>query len=422
MRIYKLLGVPIWTIEDRATLENPNTTLKEYFEQFGGGLSSSGINVNTQNALTLSAVWSAINILSSSLASLPVYVYKQDGRDKKLLDNDPVNILLHDRPNELMTPYTYFATMEASRNLYGNAYSFIDRTGFGEIKRLVWVHPGRVSPKLSKDGTELFYDIKDFKDNIPARDILHIKGLSFDGILGKSPIEVAKDSLGGALAVQTFGNTFFANGAKSSGVLSHPGILGGVGKKNIQASFEKEVKDSNKIMVLEEGMKYTQLTIPPDQAQFLQSKQFGIEEVARWYNLPQHLIGSLEHATFSNIEHQAIEFVQYNLRPRVKMYEQEFKLKLITNPKKFAAFNLNALMRGDAASRATYFATRFNIGTLSQNDIRSMEDENSIPGGDEYFTPLNLATNTEREKKQEQPAVQPIEKPANTDEDGTESN
>lgn len=397
---------PIYFKEEqkRATLGNPNDSI---WDAILNETETAGVYVNTNTSLTLSAVYSSINILSNSL-NLPINVYKKDkngdrdrvrtGYEKKIED------LLRVSPNQIMTPTQWIQLMETSRNLYGNAFSIIRRINTGEIGALEWVHPSSVH--MMVDGNAVTYEIIDAlgvkKENVHITDMIHVKAASFDGFLGKSPIELARESLGFGIATQKSGNKFHENGMKASGILIHPGTLTKKGKDNLSTSFDAQyagTKNSGKTMVLEEGVKYQQLTISPQDAQFLESRKFSITEVARWFNIPEHMLANND-PTYTNIEQQALSFITYNVRPRVRLYEQEFNWKLLGNDKKyFVEFDLRGLMRADATTRASYYVQMLQNGIMNRNEIRQLENLNKIDKGDEFMTPLNLAFDSERNKE-----------------------
>ncbi len=399
-------GVP----QKRATLGNPKDSI---WDAIFGETKVGGVTVNTSTALTLSAVYSALNILCNSL-NIPVNVYRRsaNGNREKVskYQQMPFQIdqLLHVQPNRYMTPTTWFQVMETSRNLYGNGYSIIHRNGGAVPIELEWVHPDYVG--IYSDGTRYVYRVYDSMgrmvyDNLLPEDMIHVKALSLDGIIGKPPIEVARESLGFGMATQQAGNKLYENGIRSSGVLSLPGVVDRAKFDKVTSQFDKQyagTSKTGKTIVLEEGAKFQPLTINPVDAQFLQSREFSVTEVARWFNIPEHLLNNNTRSTFNNIEHQALEFITYNVRPRARMYEQEFNWKLLGNSEQFyVEFNLNALLRADAQSRALYYVQMVQNGLMNRDEIRALENLNRIPDnqGEEFMTPLNLAFDSEREQK-----------------------
>jgi HK97 family phage portal protein len=247
-----------------------------------------------------------------------------------------------------------------------------------------------------------------------ASDVLHIPGLGFDGLVGYSPIAMAKNAIGLAIATEEYGSKFFANGAAPSGVLEHPGTI--KDPSRVRESWQQTFggsQNSGKIAVLEEGMKYTPISISPEQAQFLETRKFQINEIARIFRVPPHMVGDLEKSSFSNIEQQSLEFVKYTLDPWVIRWEQSIRRSLLSNEEKqkyFVKFNFEGLLRGDYQSRMNGYATARQNGWMSANDIRELENLDRIPGedgGDLYLVngnmiPLNgKDTNTDTQNGKE---------------------
>jgi HK97 family phage portal protein len=295
--------------------------------------------------------------------------------------------------------------MMAHLLLWGNAYAEIVRDGAGNIVELYPLQPDKMVVERDKETKRIRY--KYFIDNkqiiYPKEKIFHIPGLSFNGLTGISPISAAREAVGLALAVEEFGARFFGNGARPGGILEHPGVLKDPEKLRKQwEEVYKGVGNSHKVAVLEEGMKYHEIGIPPEDAQFLQTRKFQINEICRIYRVPPHLIGDLEHATFSNIEHQSIEFAVHTIRPWLVRWEQAINKCLLTpseRKKYFAKFTIDGLLRGDFKTRMEGYAIGRQNGWYSANDIRELEDMNPISeekGGDLYLIngnmlPLNMA-------------------------------
>lgn len=412
--------------EERAVLGNPNDSI---WDAIYGETKAGGVIVNQSTAMTLAAVYAAINILSNSL-NIPIYIYRKDGDNReKVTPKEKIQYgifqLLHTQPNLIQTPSQWFQLMETSRNLYGNGYSLIVRNGSGAVKSLQWVHPDFVS--VRSDMENIFYDVSDSMgalryEGLTYQDMLHVKSLSLDGFIGRSPIELARESLGFGLSTQQAGNKLFKNGMKATGVLSLPGTLNPQSRQNLEKQWKTKYEGSEnagKTVILEEGARYQQLTINPQDAQFLESREFSVDEVARWYGIPPHMLYDLRRATFSNIEHQAIEFITNSVRPRARIYEQEFNWKLLDNdPDYYCEFNLNALMRADSTSRAQYYVQMVQNGLMSRNEIRQLENLNAIEGGDEFMTPLNLATDSEREEMEDTNGTQDTDNGGGTPAEG----
>ena len=370
------------------------------------GSTPSGKVVNEFTAMQMSAVYACVRILAESIASLPLHVYKyKDGGKVKALDH-PLYFLLHDSPNEEMTSFVFRETSVAHLLLRGNCYAQIMRDKKWRVIGLYPLRPNRMSVNRDNDG-KLYYlylpesDNPRFKNRGQVRlesyDVLHVHGLGYDGLIGYSPIAMAKNTIGISIACEEFGASFFANGARLGGVLEHPGIIKDPARlrESWQASYGGSA-NAGKIAILEEGMKYQQIGIPPDDAQFLETRKFQVNEIARLFRIPPHLIGDLEKSSFNNIEQQSLEFVKYTLNPWVVRWEQALNKALLTNSERkeyFIKFNLEGLLRGDYQSRMQGYATARQNGWMSANDIRELEDLNPIrdeEGGNLYLINGNM--------------------------------
>ena len=290
--------------------------------------------------------------------------------------------------------------------LWGNAYAQIIRNGKGEIVALYPLMPDRMTVDRDENG-QLYYEYQTSSDDAPTMkgstvilrppDVLHIPGLGFDGLVGYSPIAMAKNAIGMAIACEEFGAKFFANGANPSGVLEHPGTLKDPAKvrDSWNAAFGGS-SNAHKVAVLEEGLKYTPISISPNEAQFLETRKFQIDEIARIFRVPPHMVGDLEKSSFSNIEQQSLEFVKYTLDPWVSRWEQAMIRSLLSQTEKpiyFLKFNVDGLLRGDYQSRMNGYATARQNGWMSANDIRELENLDRIPaeeGGDLYLINGNM--------------------------------
>ena len=364
---------------------------------------SSGVVVNTTTALNLSAIYSALNISANSI-NLPVNVYRRiDNNNRELVTKKhsyeyQVYNLLHVSPNGFMTPSEFWGLMEWNRLLYGNGFAEIKRNGASKPTALIWHHPDTVAVKLGD--SELYYEIRGRKGKIKAMDMIHVKNQSRDGYVGLSIIDIAADSLGFGLETQKAGNKYFKDGMTSKVVLSHPGILGTAAKKNLHTSFDNEMKEGSTV-VLEEGLKPYLLTISPEQSQFLQSREFSVTEVARWFNLPEFMVANSD-PTYSNVGSFSLHFVTHNVRPRVRLYEQEFNWKLLlNNPEFFTEYNLNALLRADVKTRYDVYGIAIQNRIMSPNEARAMESMNSYEGGDVYENPNVLSKQNEKGQEEE---------------------
>lgn len=378
--------------------EDSLNSFMKWLENGGfGQKTASGEMVDEESALKMSAVWACVRILSETIAALPLHIYRKEGNNKFIADDHKLYPLLHDAPNDLMTSFIWRESSMSHLSLWGNSYSRIIRNGGMIPQSFELLQPADITPQIV--GGKIVYKIRNVKATIPAIDMIHFPGLSFDGITGKSPIEVAAENIGLGLALQRFGSEFFLNGAMLSGTLEHPGKLSDPAYKHLSESFtEKNVGQGKRFkpQILEEGMKWVSQTMPLEAAQFILSRNFQLNEIARIFRIPPHMLADLTRSTNNNIEHQGMEVVQYTFLPWCVRMEQELNRKIFKESEKgkvYAKFNLMGLLRGDSASRASYYSSRFNIGTLSQNEIRELEDQNSIgPEGDKYYVQLNMAT------------------------------
>ena len=392
---------------DKPTNSYDSPSYSYYF-----GRTNSGKRVNDRTAMQHTVVYACVRVLSEALAQLPLHVYEYTENGKERAIKHPLYFLLHDQPNPEMTRFIFRETLMSHLLIYGNAFSQIIRNGRGDVMGLYPLTPDRM--KVDRDDkNRLIYrysrydeanpNLKEQREIIlPAEQVLHIAGLGFDGLVGYSPIAMAKNAIGISLACEEYGSTFFANGASPSGVLEHPGVIKDPEKirRNWQNAYGSV--NSHKTAILEEGMKYTPISIPNNEAQFLETRKFQVEEIARLYRVPLHMIGDLDRATFSNIEQQSLEFVKYTLDPWLVRWEQALQKALFSDSEKgryFIKFNVEGLLRGDYASRMQGYSIGIQNGFLCPNDIRTLENMNLIPedkGGFTYMvngsmTPLNMA-------------------------------
>ena len=354
----------------------------------------SAVAVGSDNALTFTAVWAAIRLLSESVSSLPLGVYTNSDGDKIVAENNPVYPLLKIRPNNYQSKITFLEKVMMDLLTKGNSYVRIERNRGAIPTALLPLNADDVNIKFI-DGV-LFYETG---SNIyDASDILHFKTITKDGIIGLSPIDQCKNSIGWGMAVEEFGNTFFKNGAKLSGVLQTDRALSETAIGRLKNSFNNvyaQLTGANSTVVLEEGLTFKPISISAEQAQFLASRTFSIEEVARIFNIPPHMLKDLSKSSFNNIEMQSQEFVTYTLMPYLTRIEQEMNLKLFrTNEigKTFVQFNVNGLLRGNTKDRSEFYRTMLNIGAMSINEIRNKENMNKIADGDKHFMQLNMTT------------------------------
>ena len=383
-----------------------DSTSGSAYRFFLGG-STSGKHVNERSAMQMTAVYACVRILSESIAGLPIHLYRynEDGSKEKAIDH-PLYRILHDEPNPEMSSFVFRETLMTHLLLWGNAYAQIIRNGKGQVIGLYPLMPNRMTVDRDDKG-QLYYSYQMSNSDAPTMkegtvilkpsDVLHVPGLGFDGLVGYSPIAMAKNAIGMAIACEEYGAKFFANGATPGGLLEHPGTVKDPARvrESWNAAFGGS-HNSNRVAVLEEGMKYTPISISPEQAQFLETRKFQIDEIARIFRVPPHMVGDLEKSSFSNIEQQSLEFVKYTLEPWIVRWEQSIHRVLLTEKEKniyFVKFNVDGLLRGDYQSRMNGYATARQNGWMSANDIRELENLDRIPeeqGGDLYLINGNM--------------------------------
>lgn len=389
-----------------------NDSLPGNSYMFRLGSSTSGAMVNQRSAMQISAVYACVRVLAESIAGLPLHVYqcgKNDSREKAV--EHPLYFLLHDEPNPEMTSFVFRETLMTHLLLWGNAYAQIIRDGRGQVIALYPLMPDRMRVDWDEKG-QIYYRYQLGADeshldkagtvDLSPKDVLHIPALGFDGLVGYSPIAMARNSIGMAIACEDFGASFFRNGAAPFGVLEHPGVL--KNPEKLRAAWEAQYggsRNSERVAVLEEGMKFNPIAIPPEQAQFLETRKFQVDEIARIFHVPPHMIGDLERSTFSNIEQQSLEFVKYTLNPWVCRWEQALTRSLLSPKEKreySIKFNVDGLLRGDYQSRMNGYAVGRQNGWMSANDIRELENMDKISeeqGGNLYLVNGNMIKMTD---------------------------
>lgn len=391
------MGIITGLLERRTTLVNPAQWLIDWFS--GGGASAAGVTVNETTALNVTTVYACVRILAETVASLPLHVYRRlpSGGKERATDHYLYS-LLHDQPNPEMTSLELREAQMGHLALWGNAFAEIERDNAGRAIALWPLRPDRMMVRRVNGALTYEYQLPDGAKAALAPDqILHLRGLSPDGIVGYSPIRLAREAIGLAIATEEFGAKFFGSGAHPGGIVEFEGRL----DDQQLARYRKSVQDAygglgkaHRLMVLEQGLKYTQVGIPPDDAQFLETRRFQVEEIARFFRIPPHMLADLERATFSNIEHQSIEFVVHTVRPWLVRWEQGIRRSLFPPQERatyFAEFLVDGLLRGDIKSRYEAYAIARQNGWMSANDIRLLENQNPITaGGDIYLVPLNM--------------------------------
>lgn len=353
------------------------------------------VYVSEESSLAISAVWACVRILSETVGTLPIHLYKRtsNGRDK--VKGHECSLILQ-RPNSYLTRFSLMHHLMICCTLWGNGYARIYRDKFFRPVRIQLLHPTEIEPILTCDD-ELFYRDKTGLF-IPCYDIIHLKGVSTNGYKGKSPIAVHRDNLSLSISAQRYGEKFFNQGGNMSGVFKYPSTLKPEAYKRLKNDLIAQstgLHDAHTPLLLEGGMTYERISIPPEDAQFIATRKFQKTEIATIYGVPPHMIADLERATNNNIEHQGMEFVQYCLMPYLVRLEEEFNRKLLRDDEFeefYFLFSLNGLLRGDTKTRSEFYKNMNMIGAMSANEIRALEDMNSYEGGDTYFVQANMQT------------------------------
>ena len=390
----------------RKSRDKPKNATAGSAYRFYPGRTTAGQTVTERTAMQMTAVYACVRVLSEAVAGLPLNLYKTTDTGSEKATDHPLYTLLHDAPNPEMTSFVFRETLMTHLLLWGNAYAQIIRNGRREVVALYPLMPSKMSVDRGDNGCiEYTYqattDEAKRKENktikLKPSEVLHIPGLGFDGLVGYSPIAMAKNAIGMSLACEEYGATFFANGASPGGVLEHPGTI--KDPERVRESWTNAFggsRNANKVAVLEEGMKYSPITLAPEQAQFLETRKFQIDEIARIFRVPPHMIGDLERSTFSNIEQQSLEFVKYTLDPWVSRWEQTLVKALLSDDERgayFIKFNVDGLLRGDYESRMKGYSVGIQNGFMSPNDVRELENLNLIPeeeGGNYYMVNGNM--------------------------------
>ncbi len=387
------------------------------------------MHVSPDSALRLAAVYACVRVLSESMASLPLVIYQRraDGGKDKVTDHWLFRLLAK-RPNRFQNPFEWREMLQGHLALRGNAYNQIITNAKGEVVELMPLHPDRIRLELLPSG-EYRYRFTDRFGNesiLPRGEVWHLRGLSSDGLLGMSPIELARENLGMALAAQDYGARFFANDAKpTGGWIEFPGSFkDSEAKKVFRESYQQAQSGANrgKVLVLENGMKFHEVGVTNKDAQFLELRKFQITDVARLFRVPPHMIGDLDRATFSNIEQQSLEFVMHTMTPWAERWEASIESELLLEGDDIEVeFDFANLMRGDAASRASFYQSGIQNGWLTRNEARIAENLNPLDGLDEPLRPLNMveestaedvALDTEQAEDPEQEATEPSDEAA----------
>lgn len=369
----------------------------------GENATASGLAISPEAALRSTAVFACVRVISETLASLPLILYRRlapRGKDRAV--DHPLYPLLHDRPNPEMTSFTFRETLTSHITLWGNGIAEMQLDGAGRVVAL-WPLAPNVT-RLERDKTGQLWYVTFVPGTgqvgIPSYRIFHVRGLGLTGLWGLSPIGLARQAIGLALATEEYGARFFGNGAQPGVVLKHPGQLKDEAYNRLVKSWDAShtgLSNAHRTAILEEGMGIEKIGIPNDDAQFLETRKFQVRDIARLFRIAPHLVGDLEQATFSNIEQQSLEFVTYTMLPWFARWEQEISRSLLLESERadyFAEFLVDGLLRGDLLSRYQAYAIGRQWGWLSADDVREKENENPLPGGvgTTYLSPLNMET------------------------------
>ncbi len=363
------------------------------------GTGGSGKPVTPSSAIQMSAVYACVRVISETVASLPLGVYEETATGSRKALDHPLYRLLHDEPNPEMTSFTLRETMMSHLLLWGNSYCQIIRSGRNDILGLYPLLPDQMEVDRDSRGqlTYTYTTSEGRMVKLDPREVLHIPGLGFDGVMGYSPIAMEKNAIGLGLAAEEYGGKFFRNGARPIGVLKHPNTVKDPEKlRNSWDATYGGSANAGRTAVLEEGMDYKPISMSNNEAQFLETRKFQVSEICRIFRVPPHMIGDLEHATFSNIENQSISFAVHTIRPWLVRIEQGMNRALFPETEKgrfYVQFNMDGLMRGDYKSRMEGYAVARQNGWMSANDIRALENLNPIPeeeGGNAYLVNGNM--------------------------------
>lgn len=365
-----------------------------------GSANNSGEAVNTKNAMRVTAVYSCVMVVAESLAQLPFLLYEKDGDRKNRAVNESLYDLLHDAPNEFQTSFDWRLTKTAHALTHGAGYSFINRSINGQILEFLPIHPDNMEVVLHKNFKidYIFTDSDGVKITLRPDQVFRVTGFSLDGVHGISPIEYHRQTIGTALAADKHTALTFKNGAKMSGILQNTGHFSSDEvARRVKESWDEANSGTNshKTALLEDGLEWKQVSMSHRDAQYIESRKFQLEEIARIYRVPLHKIGHLDRATNNNIEHQGLEFVTDTLMPWNCRWEQSVTRDLI--PKKdrkrlYAELLVDGLLRGDSKARSEFYGKAVGRPWMTVNEARRAENRNPIDGGDELAKPLNIGT------------------------------
>lgn len=372
----------------------------EMLRRMGVGIeTASGVEVSFETALRYTTCLICIRVLAESVASLPLILYRRraDGGRDRATDH-PLYPVLHDLANGWNTSFELLEGTMVNLATRGNGYCYVERNRRGQVIGLVPLNPDGVTIEQARDWSPAYEVVMpdNVRTKLPRSQVHHIRGPLPAGYVGRSMIRLARDAIGLGVATERFGSKLFANGVRASGVLKHPKTLSKPAQDRLLAQIQERhqgVDNMARPILLEEGLEWTQLSINPDDAQFLETRKFQRSEIAGIFRVPAHLVNDLERATFSNIEHQTLDFVVHSLRPWLVRWEQAINRDLLTPAERgeyFVEFLVDGLLRGDFKTRMEGYAIQIQNGISNPNEIRARENMNARDGGDEYWRPSNM--------------------------------
>lgn len=391
-----------------STLKQPSDTLVEALG--GGEATAAGKAVTPDTALRVASVYACVRVLSETLSALPLNLYRRVENGRSIASEHPLHNVLHSMPNAEMTAMDFRTQLLASILLQGNSLNEVYRTRGGAIGEIIPLPVDKMLIDRSKKTGKLIFELHDGEvRRIHPDKIWRVAGLGTNGLIGLSPIGLMRESIGIALATEEHAARMFSNGAKPGGILEHPGKLSEDAGKSLVDSWNKAYqgpKNVNKVALLQEGMKWHQIGMTAEDAQFIESRKYQRTEIAAIFGVPPHMIADLEKATFSNIEHQSIQFVVYSLLPWMKRIEQSIYRDLLLPSERaeyYAEHNAEGLLRGDSKARSEFLKNLFNIGSVSINDVLRMENMNTIgEAGDKHWLQMQMVPIDERNQEQNQ--------------------
>jgi len=387
--------------EERASPENPSTSLANpdlwLVNWLGGGPTEAGVSINEANATTVTAVYACVARIAQAVGTLPVHVYQWSEAGAQRIEGGTLPWLLGVEPNEFQSSVDFRQTLQPHLDLWGNAYAALERNGRGDVVALLPLLPDRMTVERRAGRVRYLAGLSDgTRVEIPASEVIHLKHFGLDGLVGLSPIQQARGAVGLAKAAEDFGARFFKNDARPGVILECPGRLSDAAVARLKESWAERFSGPNqhRPAVLEEGIKLHEVGIPPQDAQFLETRRMQKEEVASIYGVPLSLLQSSEGRTYASAEQDDIQFVKYCIAPRVAVWESELNRKLFSarsGGRQYVKFNLNGLLRGAFKDRMEALVRGVQGGLFTPNEARSLEELPPMPGGDSLYLQQNMA-------------------------------